>query len=157
MLKTALDHRELVHAETKHQNLLRFSLDRDWYGVNAGHVAEVIRCPRIFNIPHSPDHVVGVVNMRGEILIIINIRRLLEPTAAESNHCKYVVVVERQDIKVGILADRVSDLVNVPELAARSSPSGLDDTAGFIAGKARAGGEALTILDLDKLLELPEA
>ena len=150
MLKTAINHRESVHTERKRQNLLRFSLNKEWYGINAEDVAEVIRCPRIFNIPHTPDHVMGVVNMRGEILTIIDIRRLLELPVVEHSHSRYVVVVEPQDVKVGIIADRVSDLVEVPNTWDSGS------TGSPIAGEARVGKEVLAIINLDKLLKLSE-
>ena len=156
MLETARNHRESVHTEVKQHNLLRFLLGKEWYGINAKDVAEVIRCPRIFNIPHTPDHIIGVVNLGGEILTIIDIRRLLELPAAESSNGRYVVVIERQDVRVGIIADRVSDLVNMPDPAAGSSLLDIDSTASLIAGEAQLGEEVLAILNLDKLLELPE-
>lgn len=152
MLKAALRHKESVYARMKKQDILRFSLDKEWYGINAKDVTEVIRCPKIFSIPHTPNHIMGMIDLRGEILTVIDIRKLLGLPTNESSHRRYVVVVEQQGVKVGIIADRVSDLVSVPGLAAGPSLSDIDNTASLIAGEVHFGEVVLAILNLDKLI-----
>jgi chemotaxis signal transduction protein len=133
------------------RDLLRFSLDEEWYGIAIENVVEVRQCPRIFSIPHTPDYVVGVVNLRGEILSIIDIRGLLglptkEGTARreEGREKKgapsYIVVVERNDVRVGIIVDRASDVVSIPDSDVKPplSTATADASArGLVAGEAQ--------------------
>ena len=171
ILEAARRRKESVEAErnaVEHRDLLRFSLDDEWYGVNIEDVVEVIKNPRIFNIPHTPDYVVGVINLKGEVLPIVDIRRLLGlpvtskalPQASPSEH---IVMVERNSIQVGIMVDRAADVVSIsesevkPPLSARAKAGG---TRSLIAGEVRLpaeryGGEVLAIIDLEALVEEP--
>jgi purine-binding chemotaxis protein CheW len=164
-LEAARRRKESIQVKTEHQDLLRFSLDEEWYGLGIENVVEVRECPKIFNIPHTPDHVVGVVNLRGEILSIIDIRKLLglptlnfasatKPEMGKIPHTpgfvadakyrdnqKHIVVIERNDVRVGIMVDRAAGVVSIPDLAVR--PPLLSGDSG---GSRLIEGEAQLIL-----------
>jgi len=156
ILEAARSYEESSQAEVEQQDVLEFSLDKERYGIDIENVTEVIRCPRIFNIPCTPDHIVGVINLRGEILTIIDVRKLLGLTAPEPSDQKYAVVVERHGIKIGIIVDKASELVSIPDSAIEPSLSDSDNTAHLIAGEVQLGGEVLAILNIDQLLKTPE-
>jgi chemotaxis signal transduction protein len=150
-LEAARRRKESIQVKTEHRDLFKFSLDQEWYGIDIENVVEVRECPRIFNIPHTPDHVVGVINLRGEILSIVDIRKLLGLSTAalessphtrgakdsESAGQKHIVVIERNDVRVGIIVDRASGVVRVPDSAISSSVSGPNTAGGLIAGEVQ--------------------
>lgn len=157
ILEAARRRKESVEVEVEHRDLLRFSLDNEWYGVNIEDVVEVIKNPRIFNIPHTPDYVVGVINLKGEVLPIVDIRRLLGFKSSPVPY-EHIVVIERNSIQVGIMVDRAADVVSIsesevkPPLSTRAKAGG---TRSLIAGEAQLGGEVLAIIDLEALVEEP--
>jgi purine-binding chemotaxis protein CheW len=138
---------ESTQVKTEHHDLLRLSLDEEWYGIDIADVVEVRECPRIFKIPHTPDYVVGVANLSGEILTIIDIRKLLELSTTPSGDYKHIVVVERDNVKVGILVDRASDVVSILDSDVKPSLSAADKARSLVAGEALLDGKLLLSID----------
>ena len=156
ILEVKRRYKEPTQTESEQKELLRFLLNKEWYGVAIEDVAEVVRCPEIFSIPHTPDHIAGVVNLRGEILTIVDIRKLLELPDAHQEGRKYLVVIDQRGIRIGILVDKASDLINIPDSAIEPSLSASDSMANLVAGKVQLTEEVLAILSLDRLLEASE-
>jgi purine-binding chemotaxis protein CheW len=156
ILEVKSRYKESVQVKSEQKELLRFSLNKEWYGVAIEDVAEVVRCPEIFSVPHTPDHIAGVVNLRGEILTIVDVRKLLELPDAHPDDRKYLVVIDQRDIRVGILVDKASDLIGIPDSAIEPSLSASDSMANLVAGKVQLTEEVLAILNLDRLLEASE-
>lgn len=156
ILEAARDRKKSTQIETRHQDMLRVSLNKEWYGINIENVREVRKCPKVFSIPHTSDYVVGVVNLRGEILAVVDIRKLLNLSAPSPDTGKYIVVVERDNVKVGIMVDKASDVVSVPDSAIKPKLSSADGSGSLIMGEAQLDGEVLSILNLDALMEEPE-
>jgi purine-binding chemotaxis protein CheW len=146
--------KQSAEAKTEHQDILKVSLEDEWYGINIVDVVEVKICPKIFRIPHTPDYVIGVVNLRGEILSVIDIRKLLGLSTTLSDDQKHIVVVERDSVKVGIRVDRAADVVSIPNSDVKSSLSTADGSKGFTAGEIQLDGAVLAILNLDALIEI---
>lgn len=156
ILKAALQYKESAQTTEEHQELLRFSLDNEWYGIGAINVKEVVKCPSIFGIPHTPDHIIGVANLRGEVLAIVDIRSLLGLPTDQTKAWEYVVVAERRAIRVGIVADEVSDLISIPTSAIKPSISNSDGPSGLVEGETQLGEDVLVILNMEELLKAPE-
>ena len=154
IFEAARRRKESTQVEMEYQQLLRFCLDKDWYGISIENVVEVIKCPKIFNVPYTPDYVVGVINLRGEILAVIEIKRILGLPATDSDNKKFVVVIERGKTRFGILVDRASDVVSIPNSTLESPLSDDDSADNLIAGEAQLQGALLAILNPDKLLEV---
>lgn len=154
ILEAAHRHKEINQANVEHQELLKFSLDQEWYGVSIENVVEVIKYPKIFRIPHTPDYIVGVVNLRGEILAIVNIKKLMELPVNGSSDKKHIVVIERNRLRVGIAVDRASGIISIPVSIIKPCMSTTD--RGIILGEVQLQGEVLAVLDLNGLLEEPK-
>lgn len=167
-LEAARRRKELTQVEVRYRDLLRFSLNEEWYGLDIVDVVEVIRYPKVFRIPHTPDYIVGVVNLRGEILSIVDIRKLLRLSAnapanatTKSSEQKHIVVVERNNVKIGILVDRAYDVVSIPDsdikppLSSAGTDAAVyaDRARNFIVGEAQLRGDVLAILNLGALIE----
>jgi purine-binding chemotaxis protein CheW len=156
ILEAARDRKKSTQIEMRHRDMLKVSLNKEWYGINIENVTEVRKCPKVFSIPHTPDYVMGVVNLRGEILAVVDIRKLLNLSNPSLDTGKYIVVVERDNVRVGIMVDKASDVVSVPDSAIESTLSSADRSGSFIMGEAQLDGEVLSVLDLGALMEEPE-
>jgi len=155
ILEAARRRRESDQVETEYQDILRVSLDNEWYGIDIANVVEVRECPKVFSIPHTPDYIVGVVNLRGEILSIMDIRKLLGLSTASDDQ-KHIVVIEKDSIKVGIRVNRADSVMTIPESDIKALMSTTDKARGFVAGETQFRGEVIAVLNLDALIELED-
>ena len=154
ILEAANRRKGSIQVKDEYEYLLQVSLDGECYGLSIEDVVEVIGCPKVFNIPHTPDYILGVINLRGEILAIIDIRKLLGRSVTPSNDQKHIVVVERGNVRIGILVNTANDVVRISHSAIKPSLSTADKAGGLITGEVSMQGEVLAILDSGVLMEL---
>ncbi len=135
--------------------LVAFELDREEFGVPIGQVREVVRVSHISRVPQAPPHIRGVVNLRGRILPVVELRSRLGLPPAELTPRARIILVEVYGRTLGLLVDAVSRVVRVPRSAVVPPPeevvSGRSD---YITGVARLAPRPLILLDLDKALLL---
>ena len=137
--------------------LVTFALDREEFGIPIGQVREVIRVAEITRVPQSRPHVRGVTNLRGRVLAVVEIRSRMGLTPAEITPKSRVVVVGVHDRTLGILVDSVSQVVKVPAATVTPAPDEvLSPGADYISGVARWNSRLIILLDLEKVLLLPE-
>jgi purine-binding chemotaxis protein CheW len=135
--------------------LVTFALDREEFGIPIGQVREVIRVSEITRVPQARPHVRGVTNLRGRILAVVEIRTRMGLPAAEITPRSRIVVVAVHDRTLGILVDRVSQVVKVPVAAVAQAPDEvLSSKADYITGVARWNSRLFILLDLEKVLLL---
>lgn len=114
------DRQEEVAVEVKTDKYLVFVSDELLYGLYAEHVVEIITSHAITHLPRVPDYVRGIINLRGQIIPIVDIRLRLGRPARE-DCC--IVVVDVDDSLVGILVDAVEKMVGIPDEAILPMPT----------------------------------
>jgi purine-binding chemotaxis protein CheW len=133
--------------------LLVLSLAGERYGVETAHVLEVIPLRELTPVPCTPSFVLGVVNHRGRILPVLDLRRLFELAGQGATEGSRAVAVEAGGMTFGILADAVTGVVRIGVDAVASPPVTLTgDRQAFIRGVT---GEMVAVLDLDALARDP--
>ena len=138
-------------------HLVTFALDREEFGIPIEQVREVIRVGEITRVPQSRLHVRGVTNLRGRVLAVVEIRTRMGLPAAEITPRSRVVVVGVHDRILGILVDGVSQVVKVPvETVAPAPQEVLSPGTDYITGVARWNSRLIMLLDLEKVLLLPD-
>jgi purine-binding chemotaxis protein CheW len=138
-------------------HLVTFALDREEYGIPIGQVREVLRVGEITRVPQARTHVRGVTNLRGRILAVVEIRTRMGLTPAEITPRSRVVVVGVHGRVLGILVDGVSKVVKVPVTAVAPAPEEvLSPGTDYITGVARWDSRLIVLLDLEKVLLLPD-
>src|SRR3954470_2357414 len=138
-------------------HLVTFSLDKEEFGIPISQVREVIRVNDITRVPQARQHVRGVTNLRGRILAVVEIRTRMGLSAAELTAKSRVVVVGAHERTLGILVDSVSQVIKVPEKSVAPAPEEvLSSNADYITGVARWNSRLIILLDLEKLLLLPD-
>ncbi len=99
--------------DSPHQQYLSFLLNEDWYGLSVYHLVEVLPPPKITRVPSVPDHILGVINLRGEVLSTIDLKRFFGLPQGESTEDQAIIVVEHAGVRTGLLVDDIGDLVNL--------------------------------------------
>lgn len=132
---------------------LVFFLGEERFALRLREVEEVVRVPAITLIPGVHPAVLGAVARHGEVLPILDLRRLLGFQEAPHNPESRVVVARHEDIRAGLLVDRVEDIVTIPERLLRPAVPGGETVPSFLLALAGDGAAMLRILDLAALLE----
>lgn len=141
-----------VEVEREHQ-LVVFRLDQEEYAVPIDLVREVVRVADITRVPHAPPHIRGVMNLRGRILPIVEIRSRLDLSPAELTPSSRVVVVEVSGRVIGLLVDAVGQVARVGERLIANPPEEVRNAAGeAVTGVARVANRLLVLLDLNRVL-----
>jgi purine-binding chemotaxis protein CheW len=138
-------------------HLVTFALDREEFGVPIEQVREVIRAGEITRVPQARRHVRGVTNLRGRILAVVELRSRLGLTAAAITAHSRIIVVGVHDRTLGVLVDRVSQVVKVPATTVAPAPEEvLTPDTKYITGVARYDARLIVLLDMEKVLLLPD-
>ncbi|WP_423187029.1 chemotaxis protein CheW [Alishewanella sp. d11] len=130
-----------------------FRLQEETYGINVMQVQEVLRYSEIAPVPGSPDYVLGIINLRGNVVTVIDTRSRFGLPPAEVTDNTRVVIIEAEKQVIGILVDSVAEVVYLRQSEVDVAPNvGTDESARFIQGVANREGELLILVDLNKLL-----
>ena len=130
-----------------------FFLSQEKYGINVMQVQEVLRVSEIAPVPGAPDYVLGIINLRGNVVTVIDTRQRFGLNSKELDDSARIVIVESNDQVVGILVDSVAEVIDLQLSEIESAPNvGTEDSSKFIQGVASQQDELLIIIDLNKLL-----
>ncbi|WP_017444718.1 chemotaxis protein CheW [Gayadomonas joobiniege] len=130
-----------------------FKLDEETYGINVMQVQEVLRYSEIAPVPGAPDYVIGIVNLRGNVVTVIDTRTRFGLMPNEVTDNSRIVIIEADKQVVGILVDSVAEVVYLKSSEIDSAPNvGTEESAKFIQGVSNRDGELLILVDLNKLL-----
>jgi purine-binding chemotaxis protein CheW len=132
--------------------IVTFSLDEQ-YGIPISQVQEIIRISSITRIPNSPSHMEGVINLRGRILPVLNLRKRLKMPVSDITRKSRIIVTEINHKEIGLLVDAVLQVIKVPsELIDNAPEEVLDIDSDYITGVCRLTKGLVILLDLERLL-----
>ncbi|MCA0375335.1 MAG: chemotaxis protein CheW [Gemmatimonadetes bacterium] len=135
---------------------LTFFLAGEEYGLEILKVSEIIGMQPITRVPRMPEFVRGVINLRGKVIPITDLRRKFAMAEEESGD-SCIIVVQMQGIQTGIVVDRVSEVVAIGDADIEDAPSfGAGIRTEFLLGIGKAGGHVKLLLDIDKVLATGE-
>jgi purine-binding chemotaxis protein CheW len=121
--------------------------------LDAALVEEVVRLPRTTPVPHAPDYLLGVMNLRGNILSVIDLGRRLDLGAAEPGETSRVYIVRDRAELVGLLVDRAADVVELDPSAFEPPPANVRGVERkFLRAIGRTGGRLAAVLDSEAVL-----
>jgi purine-binding chemotaxis protein CheW len=139
------------------RQLVVFQLGAELYGVDIARVHEIIRLQSITRVPRAPSFVEGVINLRGKVIPVVDLRRRFGLPLAEHTRATRTVVVEIGDQVVGIIVDSVSEVLRVSTSTIEPpSPvvAGIDSE--YLQGIAKLPERLVILLDLDRVLAREE-
>lgn len=137
---------------------LTFMLGHESYGVGVLKVREIIRLPDITPVPRMADYIMGVINLRGKVIPVVDLRikfRLAKAGVTERT-CVVVVEVEmpsKEKLLIGLIVDAVEEVINIASGDIEPTPDfGTKFSADYIVGMAKTKGSVKTLLDIDKIV-----
>jgi purine-binding chemotaxis protein CheW len=137
--------------------LVVFSLGREEFAVEVTQVREIMRMEEITRMPKSPPFVEGIINLRGQIIAVVDLAKRLNIEAAEKSAETRIIVVEAEKVKVGMIVDSVSEVLRVSGDEVEASPTlTADMSAAFLQGVVKKDNRLIILLDLTRVLSLEE-
>ncbi len=135
-------------------HIVGFKVGRETYGVPITSLREIVRVPEITAVPDAPDYVEGVINLRGKIVSVLDLRkRLGEVTVAPSKRNR-ILVVEHRGRLCGLIVDSASDVLKIPAKDVDPSPTEfVEGGLNCVTGLGKYQGRLIVLLDIDKVLE----
>ena len=132
-----------------------FRLGEEIYGIDVLQVQEVLRITEISPVPGAPHYVLGIINLRGNVVTVIDARNRFGLPPKETDDASRIIVVDAFDKVIGLLVDNVSEVAYVPNSQIEAAPNvGSDDGNRYVSGVSNRDGELLIMLDLAKLIEM---
>lgn len=130
-----------------------FHLENEKYGIKVMQVQEVLRMTEIAPVPGAPHYVLGIINLRGNVVTVIDTRRRFGLPDAESDDETRIVIIEADNNVVGILVDSVAEVVDLRTSEIETAPNvGNDESSKYIQGVSSRDDELLILVDVNKLL-----
>jgi len=133
--------------------LVTFRLKDETYGINVMQVQEVLRVTEIAPVPGAPGYVLGIINLRGNVVTVIDTRTRFGLPTTERDDSSRIVIIESDQQVVGILVDSVAEVVELRQSEIDSAPNiGNEESSRYIQGVASRDEDLLIVVDLNKLL-----
>lgn len=133
--------------------LVTFSIGEEEFGVDILKVQEIIRTMEITKVPRAPEFVEGVINLRGKVIPIIDLRRRFGLSSKDHDKHTRIIVIEINNMIVGFVVDSVSEVLRIPASTVEPPPpvvAGMESE--YISGVGKLQDRLLILLDLDRLL-----
>jgi len=152
-MNVSLNQQQLEQEEdTQKGKFLTFSLGNEFYGLEICYVTEIIGIQPVTEVPEVPQYVRGIINLRGKIIPVMDVRLRFKKPFRDYNDRTCVVVVEIRDVSVGLIVDSVSEVLSIrdedivppQELKAAQNR--------YIKGIGKVGTDIKLLLDCDRLL-----
>ena len=138
----------------KELQVVGFRIGRETFGLPISIVREIVRVPEITSVPNAPDYIEGVINLRGRIIPIVDLRKRFGDKAFEPNKKNRIVVVELDARAIGLIVNSASEVLRIP-------PSEIEEPhnvfregeVSYITGVGKLNGRLVILLDLSRILQ----
>ncbi|MFZ0732481.1 MAG: chemotaxis protein CheW [Candidatus Sulfotelmatobacter sp.] len=134
-------------------HIVGFQVGRETYGVPITSLHEIVRVPEITAVPDAPDYLEGVINLRGKIVSVMDLRKRFGEKNAALKKQNRILVVEHTGRLAGLIVDSASEVLKIPADAVEAPPAVFQDGGlNCVTGLGKVGGRLIVLLDMSKLL-----
>lgn len=130
-----------------------YQLENEFYGINVMRVHEVLRLTEIAPVPGAPSYVLGIINLRGNVVTVIDTRARFGLMPQEPTDNSRIIIVEVEGHVIGMLVDSVAEVVYLHQSEIDTAPNVSDDSSRFIQGVCNRDKYLLILVDVTKLLD----
>jgi purine-binding chemotaxis protein CheW len=135
--------------------LVVFRLAREWYGVDIRKVKEIVKLNRVTYLPSSPEHIAGIVSLRGNILSVTDLKVLLNLSPELPAEKARIIAIESGILETGLIADEVIGSIELPaRVIGPVIPTIPDKWAKYLEGLCKVDNKLIGILSVEKVLEV---
>jgi purine-binding chemotaxis protein CheW len=141
----------------KELQVVGFRIGNETFGVRIGSVREIVRVPEITAVPSAPETVEGVINLRGKIIPVMDLRKRFGQTEIQADKKNRILVVELNNKLVGLIVNAASEVLKIAPSEVEA-PGNLfaEGESGYVTGVGKLKGRLIILLDIAKLLHRPE-
>jgi purine-binding chemotaxis protein CheW len=145
------------HSMEKDLQVVGFRIGNETFGVRIASVREIVRVPEITAVPSAPDTVEGVINLRGKIIPVMDLRKRFGHVDIQPDKKNRILVVELQNKLVGLIVNAASEVLKIPpsEIEAPGSVFAEGESS-YVTGVGKLKGRLIILLDVSKLLHQQE-
>ena len=142
--------------EKDHQ-VVGFRIGNETYGVRIGSVREIVRVPEITAVPNAPAVIEGVINLRGKIIPVMDLRKRFGNSAVQADKKNRILVVELENKFVGLIVSSASEVLKIPPSEIESPGSVFaEGESSYVTGVGKLKGRLIILLDIARLLRQSE-
>jgi purine-binding chemotaxis protein CheW len=136
----------------KELHIVGFRVGQEVFGVPISLVHEIVRVPEITSVPDAPGYVQGVINLRGKIVSVVDLRRRFGEKNIKSNKKNRILVIEFEGKLVGLIVDSASEVLKIPETDVELPPVFDQGDANYVTGVGKLNGRLIILIDLNRIL-----
>ncbi len=141
----------------KELHIVGFRIGRESFGVPISLVHEIVRIPEITAVPESPDFVEGVINLRGKIVPVVDLRKRFGESEIQSTRKNRILVAEVETKMVGLIVDSASEVMKIPEGEVEQPPNIFEEgELNYVTGVGKLKGRLIILVDLTRILQKGE-
>ncbi|MDL2224991.1 chemotaxis protein CheW [Eubacteriales bacterium OttesenSCG-928-M02] len=148
---STLNGEEMIE-DTQTGRYLAFSLGAEAFGVEIRYVTEIIGLQVITPLPEVPEYIKGIINLRGKVIPVIDMRLKFGKPSVEYNDRTCIIVLDHQEMTVGLIVDTVAEVIAIDEENIVPPPEGADIQNTYLSGIGMVGEEVKLLLDCDRVL-----
>lgn len=141
--------------DTQKGRFLTFSLSNETYAIEIKYVTEIIGIQPVTEVPELPEYIRGIVNLRGKIIPVMDVRLRFKKTFREYNDRTCIIVIDIKDTSIGLIVDSVSEVLSIPETEVVAPPD-INGGNKYIKGIGKVGSDVKLILNCGMLLNEDE-
>jgi purine-binding chemotaxis protein CheW len=154
------DAQDAAASENRKSGLLQlvtFGLGNEQYAVDILKVQEINRMKEITKVPNAPSYVEGVINLRGKVMTVVDLRKRFGLSTKENNAHSRIMIMDIQGITVGLVVDAVSEVLRIQaNIVEPTPPLATEGGSEFIIGIAKLENRLIILLDIDRLIGTSE-
>lgn len=157
MMSELFDENKILEEDTQYGRFLTFTLEDEVYGFEIRCVTEIIGIQTITKVPEVPDYVKGIINLRGKIIPVIDVRLKFGKPPMEYDDRTCIIVIDIAEVSVGLIVDKVDEVLTIDDkdiAAPPASKTGFENR--YIKGIGKAGDRVQLLLDCERLLKIEE-
>ena len=141
----------------KDLQVVGFRIGRETFGLPISTVREIVRVPEITSVPNAPDYIEGVINLRGRIIPVVDLRKRFGEPASEPSKKNRIVVVELEQRSIGLIVNSASEVLRIPP-SEIEAPNNVfqEGELNYITGVGKLRGRLVILLDLNRILQRGE-
>jgi purine-binding chemotaxis protein CheW len=141
----------------KELQVVGFRIGRETFGLPISIVREIVRVPEITSVPNAPDYIEGVINLRGRIIPIVDLRKRFGDKTVEANKKNRIVVVELETRVIGLIVHSASEVLRIPPSEIEAPHNVFQEgELNYITGVGKLNGRLVILLDLSRILQRGE-
>jgi purine-binding chemotaxis protein CheW len=137
---------------TTDMKVIAFRIGNEEFGLHIEQVFSIEQMQEVISIPNMPEHIVGVINLRGVITPIVDLRKVLSKKDVEDKITTRIIAVKIDDKPIGLIVDEATEVLDIPPGCIQKPNLVGNKNTSFLQGVAKLSGHLLVLIDIEKLL-----